>query len=215
MDLYGLKEDSMALAKAAPAVLVGAAAARVVSKLAADMLAPVSKKDAAGAETLSAAEIEKNKQSVLRKLVAPALPVAVGLATQMYGKDRFPVAAPGVAAGMVAYGLGAIIVNYLPAPKDAKSFDLKAYMPFAGLGGDTYDTGLMGLGAYGAGVDAYMGLGYGGYSMEPGAPVAIETLRGAPTQVQSLMGSPTQVQSLMGLGSSIVGSSAPLSASLM
>lgn len=201
MDLYGLKEDSMEVAKIGASALAGAAIAKVVVGIAAKI--GTDEKDPAKKPTLPA--------------WAPGLlPIAVGLGVHSYGKGMYPVAAPGVAAGMFAYGLGSVLANVLPAPKDAKSFDVKAYLPFNGLGGDTYDTGLMGLGySYGAGVDAYMGLGYGGYSMEPGAPVAIETLRGAPTQVQSLMGAPTQVQSLMGLGSSIVGSSAPLSASLM
>jgi len=197
MDLYGLKEDSMEVAKIGASALAGAAIAKVVVEQVGPML----------------------PEGAVRKFVAPVLPIAVGLGVHSYGKAQFPVAAPGIAAGMVAVGLGNLIGALAPA--STKSDDagamIKKYIPFAGLGQDTYDTGLMGLGySYGAGVDAYMnGLGYGGYSYAPGAPVAIQTLSGAPTQVQSLMGAPTQVQSLMGLGSSIVGSSAPLSASLM
>ena len=192
MDLYGLKEDSMEVAKIGASALAGAAIAKIVVEKVGPML----------------------PEGAVRKFVAPVLPIAVGIGVHSYGKAQFPIAAPGVAAGMVAVGLGNLIGALTP---EAQKATVRGYVPFAGLGADSYDTGLMGLGySYGAGVDAYMnGLGYGGYSMEPGAPIAIQTLSGAPTQVQSLMGAPTQVQSLMGLGSSIVGNSAPLSASLM
>lgn len=164
MDLYGLKEDSMDVAKIGASALVGAAIAKQVTGIAALDKLPAP------------------------QYVKPLIPIAVGIAVHSYGKAQFPVAAPGVAAGMMAFGLAGLVKAFLPAEQ-------QAYLPFNGLG-ETYDTGLMGLGySYGAGVDAYM--------------------HGAPTQVQSLMGAPTQVQSLMGLGSTIVGNSAPLSASLM
>lgn len=197
MDLYGIKEDSMEVAKIGASALAGAAIAKVVIEKVGPMLP-------AGA---------------VSKYLTPVLPIAVGLGVHSYGKAQFPIAAPGVAAGMVAVGLGSLIGALTP---DASKATVRSYVPFAGLGADTYDTGLMGLGAYGAGVDAYMnGLGFGeGYSYAPNAPIAIQTLSGAPVQVLSGLGAgaPTQVQvetSLMGLGSSIVGSSAPMSASLM
>lgn len=170
MDLYGLKEDSMEAATLGASVLVGAAVAKQVVGLKA-------------LETIPAA-----------KWVKPLIPIAVGVAVHSYGKGRYPVAAPGVAAGMVAFGVAGLVKAVLPAPA-AGATDMASYLPFNGLG-YTYDSGLMGLGySYGAGVDAYM--------------------NGAPTQVQSLMGMPVQVQSLQGLGSTIVGGSSPLSASLM
>ena len=163
MDLYGLKEDSMEAATLGASVLVGAAVAKQVTGLAA-------------LNSLPAA-----------KWVKPLIPVAVGIAIHSYAKGRYPVAAPGVAAGMVAFGIAALV--------KAATDKADAYLPFNGLG-YTYDSPLMGLGySYGAGVDAYM--------------------NGAPTQVQSLMGMPVQVQTLSGLGSTIVGSGAPMSASLM
>lgn len=172
MDLYGLKEDSMEAATLGASVLVGAAVAKQVVGI--DAL-----------DKLPAA-----------KWLKPLIPVAVGIAVHSYGKGRYPVAAPGIAAGMVAFGVAGLVKAALPAPA-AGATDMASYLPFNGLG-YTYDSPLMGLGySYGAGVDAYM--------------------NGAPTQVQveSLMGMPVQVQSLQGLGSTIVGGSSPLSASLM
>ena len=173
MDLYGLKEDSMEAAKLGASVLAGAAVAKFVVEKASSMLP-------AGA---------------VADYVSPLIPVAVGVAVHSYGKNQFPVAAPGVAAGMVAVGLGKLIGKALSAAGQA---EVAKMVPFAGLGelGYTYDSPLMGLGySYGAGVDAYM--------------------HGSPTQVQSLMGMPVQVQTLSGLGSTIVGSGAPMSAALM
>lgn len=171
MDLYGLQEDSMEAAKLGASVLVGASIARKVVKL--DALTGF-----AGG------------------WLAPVAPIAVGIAVHSYGKAQFPIAAPGVAAGMVAVGVGALIGKAVSQFAPTQSAMASDYIAFAGLG-ETYDTGLMGLGySYGAGVDRYM-------------------MAGAPTQVQSLMGAPLQVQSLSGLGSTIVGGSAPLSAALM
>jgi hypothetical protein len=180
MDLYGLKEDSMEVAKIGASALAGAAIAKVVVEKVGPMLS-------------------EDPKSALRTYATPILPIVVGIAVHSYGKMQYPIAAPGVAAGMVAVGLGKLIgavVGPSKAADDAGAMVSK-YVPFAGLG-ETYDTGLLGgFGySYGAGVDRYM-------------------MAGAPTQVQSLMGMPVQVQSLNGLGSTIVGGSAPLSASLM
>jgi hypothetical protein len=203
MDLYGLQEDAMEVGKLGAAALAGAAIAKLVVDKGADLIAPVSKKDAAGAETLTAAEITAAKESPLRKFVVPLLPVAVGVAVHSYGKSQFPIAAPGVAAGMVAVGLGRLISNLIEKPTDTAAMDIASLLP----GGR--DSGLAGLGY----VYDYslQGLGYG-----PG-DVTRYMMAGAPTQVQSLMGAPLQVQSLAGLGASpntvsVVG---PMSASLM
>lgn len=170
MDLYGLKEDSMEAAKLGASVLAGAAIAKQVVEYAASATSPVPAKE----------------------WVAPLLPIAVGIGIHSYGKGRFPIAAPGVAAGMVAVGVGKLIAKAVGpsvAADDAGAMVAK-YVPFAGV--DTYDSPLLaGLGYnYGAGVDAYM--------------------HGAPTQIQQLMGAPVQVQALGGLSSHVVGSSAVL-----
>lgn len=138
--------------------------------------------------------------------VYPVAVIGVGIGTHAYGKSRFPVAAPGIAAGMVALGLGRLI-GALADLAGQKEF-AKDYVPMVDLKGlgYTYDSPLMGLGFnYGAGVDAYMG----------GAPVQVQSyMAGAPTQVQEVYGTlPTT--GMAGLGSSIVGGSSPLSASLM
>ncbi len=197
MDLYGLQEDAMEVGKLGAAALAGAAIAKLVVDKGADLIAPVTGEGGK----------PENKDSALRKYVVPLLPVAVGVAVHSYGKSQFPIAAPGVAAGMVAVGLGRLISNVIEAPKAAadgtKGMDIAALLPggrdsaLAGLG-YVYDYSLQGLG-YGPGdVTRYM-------------------MAGAPTQVQSLMGAPLQVQSLAGLGASpntvsVVG---PMSASLM
>ncbi len=178
MDMYGLgaagtwtgdwMEDSKDMAKIGASALVGAGIAKAVTAV------PAIRSFAGG-------------------WVAPFVPVVVGVVVHNRGKASYPIAAPGVAAGMVAVGLGQLVGKLLDL--NAKAAEFKSYVPFAGLG-FTYDSGLQGLGySYGAGVDAYM--------------------NGAPTQVQSLMGMPVQVQSLSGLGSTIVGNGAPMSAALM
>lgn len=201
MDLYGLKEDSMEVAKVGAAALAGAAVANYVIETAAHLIAPVTVKsaDKSGAENEAAAA--ENKKSAVRKYIVPLLPVAVGVAVHSYGKNQFPMAAPGVAAGMVAVGLGRLIANAIGKPETGKT-DFTAFLP----GGR--DKGLDGFGY----VYDYslQGLGYG-----PGD--VTRYMNGAPTQVQSLMGAPLQVQSLAGLGASpntvsVVG---PMSASLM
>ena len=133
------------------------------------------------------------------KWVAPLIPVAVGVGFQMLGNKqsgRAAEALKGAAAGMVAYGIGKLVVAALPAGNA-----VAAALPLAGYV-DTYDSAIAGLGAYGSGlrsmnVNRYMRLG--------GAPVQVQRLNGAPVQVQRLNGSPTQVQMLAG---------APLAATL-
>jgi hypothetical protein len=195
MDMYGLgsagawsegmADSAIDSAKLGGSVLVGAAAAQFVVKQLSGML----------------------PAGMAADYGAPLAPIVVGLASFHFGKKMYPIAAPGVGAGMVAVGLGkligAAVKQFVTDPKTVAS--VKDYVPFAGLG-YTYDSPLMGLGySYGAGVDAYM----------HGAPTQVQSLMGAPTQVQSLMGMPVQVQSLSGLGSTIVGSGAPMSAALM
>lgn len=207
MDMYGLgsaswtgdlKEDAMDMAKLGGSALAGAAIAKLVVDKGAAMLSPIPSEDPAKGKS-------ENKDSAVRKYLIPLAPVVVGVAIHNRLKGQYPVAAPGVAAGMVAVGLGRLISNIIEKPKaDAQGkvgMDIASLLPggrdvaLNGLG-YTYDSGLMGLGySYGSGVDAYM--------------------NGAPTQVQSLMGMPVQVQSLSGLGSTIVGSGAPMSAALM
>jgi len=206
MDLYGLKEDSMEAAKVGASVLAGAAVAKLVVDKASSMLVPVTselKSDATQAQKDAAA---KNSESALRKFIIPLIPVAVGIGVHSYGKNQFPMAAPGVAAGMVAVGLGRLIANVIGTPK-ADSFDIGAILPGGrdaaldkgsdGKFGYVYDYSLQGLG-YGPGdVTRYM--------------------NGAPTQVQSLMGAPLQVQALAGFGASptTVSVAGPMSATLM
>lgn len=181
MDLYGLKEDGMEVAKIGASALLGAAIAKAVTEIGAI-------KDVGGG------------------YVAPLIPIAVGLGVHSYGKAQFPVAAPGVAAGMVAVGLGKLI------GKLADAFGQKAlaedYVPFAKGLGYTYDSSIMGLGYdYGAGVSAYM----------QGAPTEVQIQglgAGAPVQIQTVTGMLPQT-GMAGLGSTIVGSGSPLSASLM
>jgi len=207
MDMYGLgsaswsgdlMEDSMDMAKLGASALVGAGVAKFVVDMGAALLSPIPSENPERGKS-------ENKDSLVRKYLVPLAPIAVGVTIHNRLKGMYPVAAPGVAAGMVAVGLGRLISNFVEKPKaDAQGkvgMDIAALLPGgrdAALNGFgyTYDSPLMGLGySYGAGVDAYM--------------------NGSPTQVQSLMGMPVQVQTLSGLGSTIVGNGAPMSASLM
>ena len=173
MDLYGLKEDSMEVGKLGASALVGAAIAKQVVGLKA-------------LDSLPAA-----------KWIKPLIPIAVGVGVHSYGKNQFPIAAPGVAAGMVAVGVAALVKAAVAGTSSDAM--ISSYLPFNGLGelGYVYDYSLQGLG-YGPGdVTRYM--------------------NGAPTQVQSLMGAPLQVQALAGLGAAptTVSVAGPMSATLM
>lgn len=230
-DLSGLGEDLMVSGKEAAAVgasaLVGAGIAQSVIKFSADLglkkevdatTGNVTFKDKAGNVLSSAAD--KDKARMLPGWVPPLLPIAVGVAVHNYGKSRFPLAAPGVAAGMVAVGLGqlvgALFIDPKKAiePKSAAEFVSKN-VPFSnlkGLGADVYDYSLMGFGQIGPGdVSAYMRLGSSPFTatnavgtsmMSPGAPVQITTLRGlgagAPTQAQVISTTPSMSAALVG-----------------
>jgi hypothetical protein len=173
--LGALKEDAMEIGKVGVAALAGASVAKMVAEKVADL------KKADGSAMLPA-------------WVAPLAPLAVGVAVHAYGKSRFPLAAPGIAAGMVAVGLGKLAGALAPA---SQLENVRKYVPFAGV--DTYDSGLLaGLGYYDASVNRYM-------------------MAGSPTQVQRLMGAPVQVQSLAGLGSTVVNglAGAPMSAQVL
>lgn len=204
MDLYGLKEDAMQAAKIGGGALVGAAIAKLVIDKGAALIAPtVEEATAAGDASKGKAA---NKDSALRKYILPLVPVGVGVFVHSKFAPQYPLAAPGVAAGMVAVGLGRLISNVIEKPKadkdGKKGMDVADLLPggrdsaLAGLG-YVYDYSLQGLGIGPGDVTRYM--------------------NGAPTQVQSLMGAPLQVQALAGLGASpntvsVVG---PMSASLM
>jgi hypothetical protein len=176
--LAGLKEDAMDVGVIGASALAGLAAAKFVTDKTVEM----------AGETLGASA----------KWVAPLIPVAVGVGFQMLGNKqsgRAAEALKGAAAGMVAYGIGKLVVAALP-----EGNAVAAALPLAGV--DVYDSAMAGLGAYGAGmrsmnINRYMRLG--------GAPVQVQRLAGAPVQVQRLNGSPTQVQMLAG---------APLAATL-
>jgi hypothetical protein len=164
MDLYGLKEDSMEAAKLGASVLAGAAVAKyVVSMIPASVPAP--------------------------EWIKPLVPIAVGIALHSYGKGRYPIAAPGAAAGMVAFGVAGLVKAVAGVAKQ-EALVAPVTSVFAGI--DTYDSPMLGGFGYnyGAGVDAYM--------------------HGAPTQIQQLMGAPVQVQALGGMSSAGFGSSAVL-----
>ena len=215
-DLSGLGEDLMVSGKEAAAVgasaLVGAGIAVKVTNFVADIRK--GKDERVNKETEA-----DTREKMLPAWIAPLVPIAVGVAVHNYGKARFPLAAPGVAAGMVAVGLGrligAIAIDPKKAiePKSAAEF-VKNNVPFSlkGLGADVYDYSLMGFGQIGPGdVSAYMRLGGSPFSatsavgtsiMSPGAPVQITSLRGlgagAPTQAQVISTTPSMSAALVG-----------------
>lgn len=215
-DLSGLGEDLMVSGKEAAAVgasaLVGAGIAVKVS----GAISNIRK----GKDERADKTQPDVREKALPAWVGPLAPIAVGVAVHNYGKSRFPLAAPGVAAGMVAVGLGqlvgALFIDPKKAiePKSAAEFVSKN-VPFSnlkGLGADVYDYSLMGFGQIGPGdVSAYMRLGSSPFTatnavgtsmMSPGAPVQITTLRGlgagAPTQAQVISTTPSMSAALVG-----------------
>jgi hypothetical protein len=211
-DLSGLADDLMVSGKEAAAIgssaLVGAGIAKVVVS----GLANAKK----GKDERADKTVADTREKLLPAWVPPLAPIAVGLAVHNYGKARFPLAAPGVAAGMVAVGLGGLIgalfidEKKVNEEKSASKF-IKDYVPFAGLGSDVYDYSLMGFGIGPGDVSAYMRLGSSPFTstpaagtsiMSPGAPVQITTLKGlgagAPTQVQVISTTPSMSAALVG-----------------
>ena len=216
-DLSGLADDLMVSGKEAAAIgssaLVGAGIAKVVVS----GLANAKK----GKDERADKTVADTREKLLPAWVPPLAPIAVGLAVHNYGKARFPLAAPGVAAGMVAVGLGQLVGELFIKKEDLDKADSNAsktirdYVPFsqslAGLGSDVYDYSLMGFGIGPGDVSAYMRLGSSPFTstpaagtsiMSPGAPVQITTLKGlgagAPTQVQVISTTPSMSAALVG-----------------
>jgi hypothetical protein len=161
--LGALKDDALDLAAGAVGVIAGAAIAKWVTG------------DNALGKVLSDTAFPGAAQ------VKALVPVAVGVALQTYGasnldKDTFARnAATGAAVGMVAFGVGKLIVSF--------SKDASAFVPFAGLGeADVYDYGMSGLGIGPGDVTAYMN----------GAPFTATDLMGAPVDVQ-MAGAPVSI----------------------
>jgi hypothetical protein len=158
--LGALKDDALDLAAGAVGVTVGAVTARWVTKQVGGLLPEFAGKE----------------------IVNGLIPVAVGTLIQTYGasklrKDTFARnAVTGVSVGMVAYGLGKVVLSLMPASS-----------PFVlnGLGEtDVYDYGMSGFGIGPGDVTAYM----------HGAPFTSESLMGAPVDVQ-LAGAPVSISS--------------------
>lgn len=219
--LHGLGADLMVSGKEAAAVggsaLLGAAVAVKVSKFVKEI--GLEKADDGSIPAQKISDATKKNEPTLPGWVAPLVPIAVGVAVHNFGKAKFPLAAPGVAAGMVAVGLGQLVGALFIKPderekKDSTSKMIADYVPFAGLGADVYDYSLQGFGNIGPGdVTAYMRQGlmgspftateaYNTSIMSPGAPVQIQSLAGlgmgAPTSAQVISTSPSMSAALVG-----------------
>lgn len=220
--LHGLGADLMVSGKEAAAVggsaLLGAAVAVQVSKFIGDIRKGEDKRT----EADKTAGVADAREKALPAWVPPLIPLAVGVAVHNFGKAKFPLAAPGVAAGMVAVGLGQLVGALFIDPKkvaggaeaDPKSSSqmIKDYVPFAGLGADVYDYSLQGFGIGPGDVTAYMRQGLmgspftssyaaGSSIMAPGAPVQIQSLAGlgsAPTSAQVISTTPSMSAALVG-----------------
>ena len=171
--LMGLKEDGMESAKVGAAALAGAVLAKQVVKYAA----------AFGTSTT-----DLTKKALLPPAAVALIPLVAGIAIHSKGKMMYPLAAPGIAAGMVAFGLANLVTAFAPVPATGPDM-IRPYLPFNGV--DSYDSRMLA----GAPVDIQR-LGYGGGYNQFG--------------VRSYMqGAPTSVQQLNGLGS------APMSAQVL
>jgi hypothetical protein len=180
--LEGIKEDAMEVAAVGVGAVAGIAIATKVVSYLGDM---------------AWAKDEKGVAKPAAAYGIAALPLVVGVGV-LFAADKYALkgaarsAAVGVAAGMAAKTIGAVVKIASP--------DMSAKIGLSGLGAmvDTYDSGLLaGLGEFDASVARYM---------MAGAPTQVQTLMGAPIQVQAFAGAPTQVQTL---------SAAPMSATLM
>ena len=165
LDLAGLGEDALALGKVSAAVIVGATAARFVT---------------------SQAQALMTGSLAMLQPYAAAVPIAAGVALYSVARDMAPEYVPGVAAGMVAYGIMKGLVSLATQFAPSQTATLTAYSPFAGV--DTYDSRMLaGLGY----VAPSNGGGYNQFGVRAymnGAPVSVQRLNGAPVSVQRLNG---------------------------
>jgi hypothetical protein len=131
----------------------------------------------------------------------PVIPILGGLFLGNYLRRYDVRVAAGVRLGLVAYGTFAGVKAIAAVAKNEQLTSLVSKIPLAGLGDVTVP--LLGLGAYGLGMDAQMrsqGLGL--------APTTVERLRGAPTTARfsGFRGAPstatvmTSMDQLQGLG---------------
>ena len=172
--LAGLQQDAMDVGIVGASALAGLAAAKFVSE----------KIEGFGALKGAA------------KWAGPLAPVAVGIGFQMLGNKqsgKAAVALKGAAAGMVAYGIGKLVIAISGSSAVAKALPLSGYV-------DTYDSHFAGLGAYGQNMRS---MNINRYTRLGGSPTQIQRLAGAPVQVQRLAGAPVQVQRLDGLAATL------------
>lgn len=154
LGLAALKEDAMEVGSAAVGTLVGVGVAKFVTDKVGGML------------TFTGGQY-----------VNALIPVAAGVAIYSMGANRMQRGAlrdatAGVAAGMVAFGVGKLVASFAPAAASATGLSL----------GNVYDYSLDGLG-YGPGdVSAYM---------MQGSPTSMESLAAMPVDIQQLNGAPT------------------------
>lgn len=183
LGLAAIKDDAMEVGAAAVGTLAGVAVAQFVTKQADGMLTD----KATNAPSFPGA-----------RAVSSLIPVAVGLGIYTYGAQKMGRgmardAVAGVAAGMVAFGVGKLVASFLP---DAA----KAYLPSMGLSG-VYDYSLgYNTAEYGpGGVEAYM---------MAGSPVSYERLNAAPVDIQQssngFAGAPVSINTVAPLSTALV-----------
>lgn len=178
-----VKDDAQRVGTLGVAVFAGAAAAKLV-------IAAMDK------------YVAKDPSGAVARYVTPVVPALVGVALVNRMGNQYPVAATGLAAGMVSYSIGSLLSRNVGemgvklSPHDLPSKTLLGNLGYGQV--DSYDSSLLA----GLGQARYGGVSIPNYSvsryMMAGAPTQIQSLQGAPTQIQSLMGAPTQIQSLMG-----------------
>lgn len=172
LGLAALKEDALEVGSAA----VGTVAGIAVAKFVAGTLVGT---EAKPGFLRSAADKSKFVFPGADK-VAPLVPVAVGVAiysmgAAKMGRGALRDATAGVAAGMVAYGIGSLVASFT-----AKANDTMGTLGLSGLG-SVYDYSLDGLGMGPGDVSAYM---------MAGSPITEEPLAATPVDVQQFNGAP-------------------------
>lgn len=178
LGLAAIKDDAFEVGAAAVGTLAGVAVAQFVTKQVDGMLTKDAAPSFPGARQVSS-----------------LIPVAVGLGIYTYGVKRMGGgvardAAAGVAAGMVAFGVGKLVASFIP--------QAKAALPEMGLAG-VYDYSLgYNTAEYGpGGVEAYM---------MAGSPVSFEPARlnAAPVDIQQLNGAPVSINTVAPISTALV-----------
>ncbi len=145
--LYGilddLKTNAIPFVTGGAGVVAGLTAGKIAHDLVADWLAPLTMAGPAGADgkptIVADTNFTANSKSALRLYVAPLVPIALGIATVVYGRGKVPAmlenAVEGAGLGLAAWGVGKLFTNVTRKDDGSQPEWVQKYVPrFEGVG---------------------------------------------------------------------------------